>query len=97
MRFKPGQQVVCIRPTKPFKVASGPDAGKMHTYGPKYNELVTVQEITPYGEGVTLFEYPGDPFGNPLQIAYSEKSFEPLVSDAVLSEQLATVPEPFTI
>ena len=86
MRFKPGQQVT---PKMKPKWVSVMDR-RMKYDGPKHGEIVTVAEYHPFDKKYVAFhEYSVGTF--------FEDDFEPLVSDSILSEQLAEVPEPFTI
>lgn len=94
-RFKPGQHVVCIRPTAPYRNEHG-----VTTYGPKFNEVVTVccysrSDIT----CVVLHEYSEIKMidGQRTQFVFGEHYFEPLVDDEVLREELKDVRGPFTI
>ena len=94
MRFKPGQKVVCVRPTKEYVPQNGDNIGKKHNYGPKYNEIVTIRGYdADDDEFVLIQEYPG----YPRAMSYWEIYFEPLISDDVIARELESVPEPFTI
>jgi hypothetical protein len=74
--------------------------------GPKFNEVVTVYGYSWGGikakQGCVLIsEYIAPKHtnlaGKPVPPTFGEHHFEPLVSDAVLREELLSVPEPFTI
>lgn len=84
-RFKPGQQVVCVRPDKNFKSYL---TGKSHNFGPKNNEIVTIESYPSKWPGfVMLKEYVRNPFtGN--KSCYEEKWFEPLMDITELTEIL---------
>lgn len=97
-RFKPGQEVVCIRPngpyTRTYKFLGTSDTAN----GPKYNDTVTITGYDPSSPEprVSLLEYSGiNPMGG-IDF-YREVYFEPLVSDELLIEQLEQVAEPFTV
>lgn len=92
-RFKPGQQVVCVRPNAPYRCH---DKGLVTIWGPKFNEIVTIQSYYRH-DRVVLLEYSGiDPY-NGMESTFKEYYFEPLVSDAILREELESVPEPYTL
>lgn len=79
MRFKPGQEAVCI-----FKGTWD------HGYGPKYNEIVKIHDvINLYGhEYLEIYGYI-EPLGN----AYLAVRFQPIVSISELEEILNAQPE----
>lgn len=84
-RFSIGQQVVCVK----RGAWRSRKTGELlpNWYGPKFNDICIV---TGYSEtGYVLLKG----FG----IGFHEIEFEPLVSDAVLASELATVPEPYTL
>jgi hypothetical protein len=83
-RFKSGQELVCTR-KKPWVRKGGPPACRL----PRYNELVVVDK--PAGpEHVDLIGFI-NATGGPVE--WHDDNFEPLVSDAVLAEELSQINE----
>lgn len=85
-RFKPGQEVVCIKDGGWEVVYRGPLAPEGNCLrGPKFNEVCTVKECLYISECginfILLEEYPG-------RDGYGEKWFEPLVTSEQLTEAL---------
>jgi hypothetical protein len=83
MRFKPGQEVVCVTKEHEWRCHPGSE-GMPH---PKYNETCVIDH---YCGGIA-------PDGNLLvhivgyESCFTETCFEPLVNDAVLAEELETI------
>lgn len=77
-RFKIGQEIVCL--AKKWHNVLGP------SYGPAFNEIVTVEKY--------IGEFAGFTFIKLVEHTdyYNEADFEPLVSDRVLEKELATIP-----
>lgn len=93
-RFKPGQKVTLKKPAnwshKDILTYKPP-------FAPKFGEVVTV-ELYPYPsqpDYCAFEEYPQTTSRG--RYAFYENDFEPLVSDSVLSRELESVPEHFTI
>lgn len=84
-KFKPGQKLVCVIPRDEYWTD-----GKGFVDGPKFNDIVTSAGKAKEDQAILLLEWP-DPEG------WYHVHFEPIVSDAVLREELESVPEPFTI
>lgn len=93
-RFKPGQLV-----TPKYKDGWEHSEKKYAPpAAPKYGDVVTI-DCYPYPhlqQYCAFVEYPQCNLSG-QRIAFYESDFEPLVSDAVLREELESVPEPFTI
>jgi hypothetical protein len=83
MRFKPGQEVVCvISPNRWIGSASG-----RNFYGPKFGEIVTVSGYSPDNNNYVGFEEYDD-LTNGYKNYYNERAFEPVVSDSELQEAI---------
>jgi hypothetical protein len=87
MRFEIGQQVVCVRKgnwrrREDYTIANGPN----------FNEVVTVKEQGERKGDIVLVEYAYDSRDG-RSIAFDERAFQPLVSDAVLAEELSQITE----
>lgn len=74
------------------------DTDTVNNYAPTFGEVVTVDFYSQSDSEFCCFrEYPEiDPLDNDRHYFF-EDEFEPLVSDAVLREELEQVPEPFTV
>ena len=99
MRFKKGDKVT---PSKNSEWRHDAGRGEVNEYAPKFGEIVTVNHYdtisNPWGKcWVNFDEYPLPDSENGLPQYFNDKLFEPLVSDAVLREELETVKEPYTI
>jgi hypothetical protein len=91
MRFKKGQKVVCVRPTGPFVCNA---TGLIEDIGPKFNDIVTVAGYSMAHLGnVYISEYLWSD-RHRRRRSFREYHFEPIISDAVLAEELAKVREP---
>jgi len=61
-----------------------------HGYGPKYNEIVTIEDVI---DGyLRLWEYRYTD-NDGARYTFNSDNFEPLVSDLVLEKELASIPE----
>lgn len=92
MRFKKGQEVVCI--------ASGLwvcGCGALHHKGPKTNEVVTCDGYSPTGEAIYVSEYPTIADCDGTRNAFKEHLFQPLADISELTELLNEVPETVSI
>lgn len=99
-KFKPNQKIVCVvkgqwnwapdaRITSFWLLAWVKLMKRFRTYGPKFNEIVTVESINMPGR-VILSEYkPKLPNGGIGE--YMEEYFEPLVESEVLRNELADI------
>jgi hypothetical protein len=97
MRFKKGQQIVCV--AKRGWEYEMPIVKKYffglftktinRAYGPEFNEVVTCNGYS-NNKYIYLKEYSSDPISK-LIPTYHEISFEPLISDEELAEELSTI------
>lgn len=86
MRFKKGQQVVCIQRAGWMHV----DTHQENPNAPKYNEIVTVHSEDPEHPGFICFEeYDHSTDGD----SFVETNFEPVVDISELKEILEHQPE----
>ena len=99
MRFKPGQKVVCIancngnwEQVTELTWLQYLNIQPRKTNGPKFNEIVTVDDHDHDEYAIALKEY--DTYKNGKRNTFLEKYFEPLVSDNVLEMELASCREP---
>lgn len=98
--MKPGDKIICISQgrwvftRKPMGFWQSLFAKFRHGYGPKYNEIVTIEDIV---DGyLRLCEYQlTDKDG--ARYSFNPDHFSPLISDSVLSEELASISEPVTV
>lgn len=98
-KFKVGQKVT-LRVNGKWHADAG--IGEHNNYGPKFGEIVTVNHYAPdypmFGkEWVNFDEYQKPNVLNGKPEYYSDYRFEPVISDAVLREELDSVPEPYTL
>jgi hypothetical protein len=84
MRFKPGQQVVCIKKNE-WVTSPG--------IAPKFNEVCTFERYSNTGDGFLVFKEYKQKASTGGRNAYNFIWFEPLVSDEVLE---AALTEAFT-
>ncbi len=88
MRFKPGEQVVCIRANNNKWIYNG-----MLFTGPKHGEIVTISSYNG-GDCVHLVEYSICENGYFGINSYYEHNFEPLMDITELTEILEQQTEP---
>lgn len=86
-RFKPGQQIVCIKPEGEKWTAD--DGSGVIGYGPKFNELVNVDYYK--DNHITLIQYPQIIDG--FRHAFNENEFEPLPEINELTSILESDPQ----
>jgi hypothetical protein len=98
-RFKPGQEIVCIKKGSWVGTFARTYFGffrtnkKVQAPGPEFNEIVTCDGYDCDGY-VLLVEYNiNAPNPNGPRSAYNETAFEPLVSDTVLEKELESITE----
>lgn len=89
MKFKPGQQVVCVKKQSWLKGGRIP-----HNRGPRFNEVLKIQDVMlrPHSRyGMYLFlsfrEHHPDEITNGW---YSSEWFEPLITNDELQKELET-------
>jgi hypothetical protein len=87
-KFKIGDKVTMVN-NKPWALVRGMPPHSFPIFGEIYTVAVTE------GDQIGLFELGVGPCGR--YDGWEEKAFEKVVSDAVLREELESVPEPSTI
>lgn len=87
-RFKPGQQVVCIR-WRSFRHSDSKIPAPTD-FGPKYGEIVTVACYAK-PTSIRLVEYPLSYTGCPA--SFAERVFMPLMDISELESLLHSIPE----
>lgn len=94
MRFKPSQEVVCIAHSWAIakKILHFFTQTKPFAYGPKFNEIVTVDSYND-NEHCFIKEYPKTDPSNGARYAYSETCFEPVISTEELEKELSSIPQ----
>lgn len=95
MRFKIGQQIVCVKPGNGVWHGVTIDGKIVSAIGPKYNEIVT---CSGYGirdnSLITLFEYPDPPYlGYDNPAAFVIHWFEPLLDITEIKSILQQEPQ----
>lgn len=93
MKFKIGQEVVCIRPNKPWIPRYGP---AKYT-GPKYLDIVTISMIHPNREFVSGSRGPALEFFEWSERTFNARWFEPLITTKELNEALESIPKLETV
>lgn len=83
-KFKPGQQVVCI---KQGEWRNSQTKMKIYNWGPRYGEIVTVFQYDPeFPDSIELVEHPVSPNGK--ECSFKERDFAPLMDISELTEIL---------
>ena len=97
MRFKPGQKVVCTAAGNNWYKTIGIDKLSFFdrlklmfrgnkTFGPKFNEIVTIDNVKQNDGFVPLIEWRHDVYGQ-----YQESCFEPLVKEGVMEAEIEEI------
>lgn len=92
MRFKPGQQVVCIEESGWFVYWTENGKPDSSSTGPAKDEIVTVFEYFENSPYVSFVEYRYDSLDGEPQY-FHEENFSPLMDITELTEILESVPE----